>query len=78
MNVEVTNASALGVTTAGGVYVLGAFANQGRFTINAGHFLTVGGAVSLGASSNTTNAGTFNKSTCSVTAGAAYTGFSCP
>ncbi|MBI5600151.1 MAG: hypothetical protein HY944_01145, partial [Gemmatimonadetes bacterium] len=78
MNVEITNASVAGVATSGGVYVLGSFTNLGRFTINSGHFLTVGGAVSLGASSNTTNAGSFNKSTCSVASGGVFSGFTCP
>ncbi len=78
MNVEITNASASGVATSGGVHVLGGFTNLGRFTINTGHFLTIGGAMTLGASSITSNAGSLSKATCSAASGAVFSGFSCP
>ncbi len=77
-NVEITNASGAGFSTASGIWVLGTLSNTGKFTINSGHTVTVQGAVTLGVSSTTTNAGTFNKASCSFTAGAAITGFSCP
>ncbi len=77
-NVEVTNASASGVATGSSLYLLGGLTNSGRFTVNTGHTVTVQGAVTLGASSITTNAGAFSKGSCSAAAGATLTGFSCP
>ncbi|MHB8839705.1 MAG: hypothetical protein ACYC7F_12245 [Gemmatimonadaceae bacterium] len=78
MNVEVTNASVAGAATASSMYVLGAFTNLGRFTVNTGHTLTVGGAVVLGGSSHTTNSGGVNKPSCIANPGAVHSGFSCP
>jgi hypothetical protein len=77
-NVEITNASAGGFSTASGMWVLGSLTNLGKFTINGGNTVTVQGAVTLGASSTTTNAGAFNKASCSLSAGATFSGFSCP
>ncbi len=77
-NVEITNASASGFSTASGMWVLGLLSNTGRFTINGGHTVTVQGPVSLGATSFTTNSGGFNKASCSAAGGATFTGFSCP
>ncbi len=78
MNVEITNASAPGVSTGSSLYLLGGLTNSGRFTVNTGHTVTVQGALTLGATSNTTNAGTLNRASCSAAAGAAVVGLSCP
>ena len=75
--VEITNSSASGFSTASGMRVLGALTNNGRFTIVSPHTVTVNGAVSLGATSITTNAGAFNKASCTFSIGASITGFTC-
>lgn len=78
MNVEITNASVSGVATGSSLYLLGGLSNSGRFTVNNGHTVTMNGGLTLGASSNTSNAGTVNRASCSRAPTAAVTGLSCP
>ena len=78
-HVQVTNLSGVGVSTVNGMWVLGTFTNDGRFTIPLSQSVNVQGLVVLGSTSTTTATGVFNRlGGCTAAGGATTVGFTCP
>jgi hypothetical protein len=74
-NVLFTNSGTSGVSISGGVRVENAASQLGRLLVPSS--LSIGGALSLGSMSITNVSGSLSSGSCSATAGASYSGFTC-